>query len=76
MSTRAQRARVILALEAIANQERPSWPSALPRYLDDPADIDLAERARYESGQYFGDPESWRHYHAEAAQLLREGSVK
>lgn len=71
MSTKTQRARVILALDCLASQER--WLDNTHALLgwDTPADK-LACRAYVAA---YG-AETWRERYAEAAQLIREGTVK
>ena len=83
MSTKAQRARVIRALECLANQDQ--WKLLTSDVLGDYSADDRfacaaygwASRARAEAPeQYEYDADGWRYLYAEAAQLIREGSIK
>lgn len=71
MTTKAQRLRVILALDCLASQESP-WRDNTHYLLGwDTDDDKLACRAF--AAAYGAD--TWRERYAEAAQLIKEGAV-
>lgn len=80
-STKAQRARVILALDCLACQAGEHY---LIEDVLDEIDLSLAERAWMHpqawridhSAWKTGDVDWWRYHAAEAAQLVREGRVR